>query len=176
MLLMSSRVDLLHAGPAVGFEAPFEMLAACHERVQRSLDLLLRLQAHVERHGADEQARGAAADVLRYFDIAGPAHHEDEERHVLPRLRAAGEVVLADRLQAEHVAMSQAWAALRPALQGLAEGRAAPLDGAACRAYAALYAAHMATEESQAFPQVRAALGAADEAAMGAEMAARRRS
>lgn len=171
---MSSRV-VLHAGPAVGFEQPFEMLAACHDRVRRSLDLLLRLQAHVERHGADEQARGAAADVLRYFDIAGPAHHEDEERHVLPRLRAAGEAALADRLQAEHQAMNQRWAALRPCLQRIADGQPGVLDAAACQAYAALYAAHMTAEESQAFPQAREGLALHAEAAMGEEMAARRR-
>lgn len=171
---MSSRL-VLHAGPAVGFEQPFEMLAACHERVRRSLDLLLRLQAHVQGHGADAQARGAAADVLRYFDLAGPKHHEDEERHVLPRLRATGAMALAERLQAEHGAMAAAWAALRPALQAIADGRAAALDATACRAYAELYAGHMAAEEGQAFPQARAGLDAAAEAAMGEEMAGRRR-
>ncbi|RZJ07918.1 MAG: hemerythrin domain-containing protein, partial [Rubrivivax sp.] len=41
---MSSRI-VLHAGPAVGFDQPFEMLAACHDRVRRSLDLLERLHA-----------------------------------------------------------------------------------------------------------------------------------
>ncbi|MDR7267533.1 hemerythrin-like domain-containing protein [Pelomonas saccharophila] len=172
---MSSRVDLLHAGPAVGFDEPFEMLAACHERVRRSLDLLLRLQAHVARYGADAQARGAATDVLRYFDIAGPAHHEDEERHVLPRLRAAGEVALADRLQAEHAAMNRTWATLRPVLLELAEGRPAHLDATACQAYADLYARHMAAEESQAFPSASAGLEAHALAAMGEEMAGRRR-
>jgi hemerythrin-like domain-containing protein len=173
---MSTRVDaLLHAGPAVGFEQPFEMLAACHDRVRRSLDLLQRLQAHVEQHGADEQARSAAADVLRYFDIAGPAHHEDEERHVLPRLRAAGEAALADRLHADHEAMGEAWAQLRLALLALTEGRPAGLDAMACRAYAELYAGHMQAEEGRAFPIARQDLAAGTEAAMGAEMAGRRR-
>lgn len=102
---MNTRIEL-YAGPAVGFEQPFEMLLACHERVQRSLDLLLRLQAHVARHGADDEARDAARDVLRYFDIAGPHHHQDEEQHVLPRLRAAGQAALAQRLAADHTEMT----------------------------------------------------------------------
>ena len=64
--------------PAVGFEQPFAMLEACHERVQRTLTLLQRLRAHVREHGADVPAQQAARDVLRYFDIAaltrtGPA-------------------------------------------------------------------------------------------------------
>ena len=151
------------------------MLLACHDRVRRSLDLLLRLQAHAATHGADTQARDAARDVLRYFDLAGPKHHEDEERHVLPRLHAAGLGELADRLAADHTEMNRQWAALRPALQALQEGSGQGLDAAACQAYAALYAGHMAAEEGQAFPVAAHGLDASALAAMGAEMAGRRR-
>ena len=77
-----------HSAPGVGFEAPFEMLDACHERVERMLRLLGKIREHVQTHGADTQARDAARDVMRYFDQAGPHHHEDEERHVFPPLRA----------------------------------------------------------------------------------------
>ena len=49
--------------PGVGFEQPFEMLQACHERVQRSLDLLGRLEEHIDRKGHDAQSRSAATDV-----------------------------------------------------------------------------------------------------------------
>lgn len=171
---MSSRLTL-HAGPAVGFDQPFEMLAACHERVRRSLDLLLRLQAHVAAHGADAQAQDAARDVLRYFDLAGPKHHEDEERHVLPRLRAAGQGALAERLAADHAEMTRQWAALRPALSAIAQAAPGPLDSSACDAYAALYAAHMVAEEGEAFPQAAEGLAPQALAAMGEEMAARRR-
>lgn len=151
------------------------MLLACHERVQRSLDLLLRLQAHAAVHGPDAQARDAARDVLRYFDLAGPKHHEDEERHVLPLLRAAGLQALAQRLADDHAGMSRQWAALRPALAGLAAGEAVPLDEHACKAYAALYAEHMRAEEGEAFPVAAQGLADAALAVMGAEMAARRR-
>lgn len=171
---MSARLTL-HAGPAVGFDQPFEMLLACHDRVRRSLDLLLRLQAHVAQRGADEEAREAAQDVLRYFDLAGPKHHEDEERHVLPRLREAGQAALADRLAADHAEMTRRWAALRSALQALVAGDPHPLDPQACEAYAALYAGHMAAEEGEAFPTAAAGLTGEAEAAIGAEMAARRR-
>lgn len=169
-----TRIDL-HAGPAVGFDQPFEMLEACHERVQRSLRLLQRLQAHVATNGVDTQAREAASDVLRYFDKAGPAHHEDEERHVLPRLRALGETALAERLHAEHAAMALQWQALRAVLVALAAGEAVALEAAACQRYAALYAGHIEAEEGQAYPRVRAALAAGETQAMGEEMAARRR-
>jgi hypothetical protein len=55
----------LHPGPGAGFDEPFEMLGACHERVARMLGLLQRLQAHLQAQGADDSARSAAADVMR---------------------------------------------------------------------------------------------------------------
>ena len=62
------------ASPAVGFDQPFEMLHACHDRVERTLVLLGRMVAHVHDHGHDEDSRSAARDVLRYFDLAAPEY------------------------------------------------------------------------------------------------------
>jgi len=171
---MSSRL-VLHAAPAAGFDEPFEMLAACHERVRRSLDLLQRLHAHVLQHGVDAQARDAAADVLRYFDIAGPAHHEDEERHVLPRLRSAGLAPLADRLHSDHIEMARLWALLRGPLQAWSRGHTAELPVDSLQRYVDLYGGHLAAEDRQAFPAARHDTDAAALAVMGDEMAARRR-
>ena len=36
-----------HRSPSVGFEAPFEMLSACHERVERRWALLIKLRHHL---------------------------------------------------------------------------------------------------------------------------------
>ena len=63
----------LHRSPSAGFDQPFEMLAACHERVQRMLALMTKLAAHLPAHGADEQARSAARDVMREARNAGAA-------------------------------------------------------------------------------------------------------
>ena len=168
----------LHAGPGAGFEEPFEMLEACHQRVHRMLGLLQRLEAHLRDTGADANAQQAARDVMRYFDLAAPAHHEDEERHVLPHLREWGQAALADRLHAEHERMSAAWAEVRADLQRVAGGDWAPdgLDAAAARwqAMAALYGAHIEAEESQAYGVVREGIDAATRRAMGDEMARRR--
>ena len=78
-----------HRAPGAGYEAPFEMLDACHERVERMLRLLHKLRAHLQASGWDAQAAEAARDVLRYFNEAAPRHHEDEERHVFPAVLAA---------------------------------------------------------------------------------------
>ncbi len=173
--LENVTLKMLHAGPAVGFEAPFEMLLACHERVLRTLDLLLRLQAHLAAHGADAPARDAARDVLRYFDLAAPQHHLDEERHLLPRLRALGQDALAEQVAAEHREMAARYAALRPGLVALAEQGVPPVSTADWPAYVALYRQHVVLEESQVYPPASAGLAADELAAMGREMAARRR-
>jgi hemerythrin-like domain-containing protein len=173
---------LLHAAPAAGFDEPFAMLAGCHDRVRRSLALLQRLAAHLQTNGADDAARAAAADVLRYFDLAAPAHHEDEERHVLPVLRRAEEAALralAARLHEDHERMAHAWAQVRPTLAVLAEGgawEAAPADAIVARwqAFAALYDSHLEAEDGVAFPFAARHADTAVRAAMGAEMAQRR--
>lgn len=168
----------LHPGPGAGFEEPFEMLEACHQRVHRMLGLLQRLASHLRESGADANAQQAARDVMRYFDLAAPAHHEDEERHVLPRLRQSGLAGLADRLHDEHTRMAATWAGVRVDLGRVAEGgwQAADLDAAAARwqAMAALYTAHIEAEESAAYPAVRDLADAVALRAMGDEMSRRR--
>ncbi|MBA2961910.1 MULTISPECIES: hemerythrin domain-containing protein [Ramlibacter] len=166
--------------PAPGFDEPFDMLRACHERVHRMLALLERLGRHVDANGADEQARQAARDVMRYFDLAAPQHHLDEERHVIPRLAAAGDpalAALAARLQDEHRAMSEGWARVRPLLLSLAEGERTGFDTEAHRAfqdYARLYASHIEAEESAAFPAAEAGMDGTALQAMSQDMAGRR--
>jgi hypothetical protein len=46
------------SGPSASTEAPLEMLAACHLRIERQCATLGRLAPHVAAHGADEEARG----------------------------------------------------------------------------------------------------------------------
>ena len=168
--------------PAAGFEQPYEMFAACHERVQRTLDLLDRLIAHVAQNGHDAQSRSAAADVLRYFDLAAPLHHQDEELHVFPPLLAGENAALqavVHRLQAEHREMETLWAALRPTLLRWREPEAGDTPDAGLRAQAArfaqLYAGHIPVEETLVFPGAQAGMDAAQQTAIGQEMQARRR-
>lgn len=170
---MTSPISL-HAAPAAGVDQPYEMLAACHERVERMLRLLGRLREHLPAHGADEQARKAARDVMRYFDVAAPHHHEDEERHVFPRLREHGRAELAERLHAQHEAMAAAWAALRRDLAAIAGGEVPGAIDDRWSGFAALYRAHIEAEDGEAFPAAAAATDAAGLAAMSGEMARRR--
>ena len=168
-----------HRSPGAGFEAPFEMLSACHERVQRSLDLLARLIARAQAHGVAADVRQAAADVARYFSQAAPQHHEDEERHVLPRLaadarpevRAAVQQILDD-----HAAFRAIWADLGPALAAVRDGADGdwPRIARLAEAFIARHAAHLPLEDGLLFPAAAAGLDAGTLRSMGQEMARRR--
>jgi hemerythrin-like domain-containing protein len=166
--------------PAASFEQPFEMLQACHERVHRMLKLLERLRAHVREHGADLQAQQAARDVMRYFDLAAPHHHQDEELHVFPPLLAQGDarvVEVVKRLQADHVQMERRWAAAREVLARVAEGQVQQLsaeDDAALDAFAGIYGEHIVAEEEIAYPAAQAVMDGDTIAKAGEEMMRRR--
>ena len=166
--------------PAVGFDTPFDMLEACHERVLRSLALLQKLQDYLHDHPCDDSARQAARDVLRYFDMAAPLHHEDEELHVFPPLleRGGADTVAAVRqLQQDHEAMSANWQAARALLQALAEGAQesfSAADEAVLARFAGVYAEHIRLEEDLVYPAARVLLAPEAVQAMGAEMRRRR--
>ena len=168
--------------PGVGFEQPFEMLDACHERVERMLRLLGKLREHAKTHGADAQARDAARDVMRYFDQAGPHHHEDEERHVFPPLLAQRDpavLAVVIRLKQDHREMAVQWAQVRAALTALVDASDgwrgfSDEDLQRFDAYDALYRRHLLDEDGVVYPAARTIIR--DEAlrAMSADMMARR--
>jgi hemerythrin-like domain-containing protein len=179
---MTSRVALpgLHS-PGAGFDQPFEMLTACHERVQRTLDLLQRLQNYLIAKGVDDNARQAARDVLRYFDLAAPLHHEDEERHIFPALLQEGTdprtQAVVRQLQQDHVHMAACWTQARAPLRALADGTQNAFsiaDQVVLARFASLYADHIRHEEALVYPAAKALIDAMAQQAMGREMAARR--
>ncbi|MEZ5647081.1 MAG: hemerythrin domain-containing protein [Burkholderiaceae bacterium] len=172
-------------GGAVGFaEAPFEMLTTCHERVDRMLRLLARLREHLASHGHDEQAAQAARDIMRYFDLAAPLHHEDEELHVFPVLLAQGSDALRSavrRLQQDHVDMGHAWPRARALLQAVSDagldGAWRPWDAGALQTlddFAGRYGEHIRLEEDVVYPAAQAVLDARALATMGEDMQRRR--
>jgi hemerythrin-like domain-containing protein len=177
---MDARVRT--AGPvrAAGFEQPFEMLEACHERVHRTLGLLHRLREHLILHGADEQARQAARDVMRYFDLAAPEHHRDEELHVFPALIARCDAriqAIVARLRHDHLQMESRWKRARAVLAAVADGalsRLSPADEAQLDAFAGLYEGHIQAEEEIAYPAARALVVGESLEAMSRDMMARR--
>ena len=193
---------------AAGFDQPFELLRGCHARITHMDALLLRLIDHVAlketqgrpnlpcsprgagrradpggaQEGTDAQAQQAADKVLRYFDVAAPLHHEDEELHVFPVLRVSaeewdGDDAVLETLESDHRVLALLWAELRDWLLQVKGAKAlpasAPITDAAQR-FSALHAAHIAIENTQIFPAAQARMNAAQITAMGQDMAARR--
>lgn len=172
-----------YRAPAVGVESPFELLAACHDRVRRSLALLARLQSHVATHGCDDNARSAARDVLRYFDVAAPLHHQDEELHVFPVLLASADTALhalVHQLKLEHIEMETRWKLARGVLLKIADTAAStqtklqPDQMQSLNDFSTLYYRHIQDEDLLIYPPASHMMTELNRHAMSQEMGARR--
>ena len=165
-----------------GFDDPLEMLLGCHRRIERQLETLKRLRAHVAGKGVDAEASVAAQSLLRYFMKAAMSHHEDEERDLFPlldkRIDDAGEKARFDAFRAgvesDHRAVEAAWHRLRRPLEGIAEGLTRTLAEKDVKDFVEAYAHHIRTEERALQEFFNRWLDDADRAALGRSMAARR--
>ena len=167
--------------PPAGFDDPLEMLFGCHRRIEKQLETLKRLRAHLDAKGIDAEASAAAESVLRYFRKAAVDHHEDEEQDVFPlleqRIDDAAQKArfreLRARLEAEHRTLEEAWGRVRKPLEGIAEGLMRPLAEADVAQLADAYNAHIRVEE-ETLRELFRYLDAPDLEALGRSMAARR--
>ena len=166
-----------------GFDDPLEMLLACHRRIEKQLETLKRLRAHVEANGVDAEASSAAQAVLRYFVKAGANHHQDEEEDLFPLLdRRIDDAVeharfaqFRQRLEADHREVDAAWQRLRRPLEAIADGFQRTLPAAEVHAYVDAYAQHILTEETTLREFVDRWLDDEDRMQLGRAMAARRK-
>ena len=167
-------IEPFHAAP--GFDDPIGVLRACHRRMERQLATLGRLCRHVPANHADADARTAAAAIMRYFDTAAANHHADEERTLLPRLRAARPdlAALCAEIERDHAQLGDGWRRLRPRLAAIAVGRSGYLPLREVDAFRAGYERHIGKEEADLFDAAQVALDAEILAEIGEEMAARR--
>lgn len=167
--------------PATGFEVPLEMLSACHGRVERQCQTMLRLVPHFAANGPDQAAREAAQNVMRYFDTSARDHHADEERDLFPALlQSAPDTELArlgeliDNLRAQHRALEQAWLQLRSKLEGISLGGKPELGANEVWRLVDLYRSHIAREEEELLPLAKRLLDEAQLDAVGRAMRLRR--
>jgi len=168
--------------PPAGFDDPLEMLFGCHRRIEKQIETLKRLRAHLQAKGIDAEASAAAESILRYFRKAAVDHHDDEEKDIFPMLEArigdATEAArfrdLREQLEGDHRTLESAWTKVRKPLEGIAEGLMRPIAEADVQALAAGYAAHIATEESALRGFIERWLGPRDLETLGRAMAARR--
>lgn len=169
------------SSPGASTEAPLEMLAACHGRVERQCSTLQRLAPHLLAHGSDVQAQQAAAAVMRYFDTAAQDHHADEEQDLFPALLEAvpeGEAPqlreLIYLLLSEHRALEQRWQQLRQVLSVIAHGQPATLAPEQVADFVSAYERHIEREDSRVLPLAARLLADQDIERIGRAMRERR--
>jgi len=167
------------------FTDPIGMLGDCHRRIERFLDVLVRVAEQAPGEALSEEQRGALDTALHYFRDAAPKHTADEEESLFPRLRriesADVQALLArmESLEEEHVCADRSHGEVdRLGQLWLRDGRLPPEQSLRLLTVLTqlrdLYRHHIATEDNEVFPAAAAALSASDRAAIGSEMASRR--
>ena len=170
-----------HSPPTAGFEVPLEMLSACHFRIERQCAALRRLVPHLASYGADEEARTAAANVMRYFDTAAKHHHADEEKDLFPALlesmAGSDPVCLREMtrgLAAEHRELEARWQNVRIVLERVVAGHSMALESDDVEALVGLYEQHIEREEHELLPMAARLLSDDDLERIGRAMRERR--
>ena len=178
MTTMSSPVGAIATAVARG---AFDVLDACHRQTVAVLARLSDLVSGLDQGDPDREAREAAAEIIQFFSQTARQHHEDEERHVFPRLLGSDDpetVQAVLRLQQDHHWMDVDWRELSPALAAIAAGQGG-YDAAALREGVEIFTAlthdHIALEESCIYSQARERFGSAELQQAAREMAERRR-
>ena len=160
-----------------------ETPAGFDERIERQLETLKRLRAHLAERGVDPEASAAAQAVLRYFALAAANHHEDEEKDLFPLLEAriadAGEAArfraFREGLEQDHRALEAAWLRLRKPLEAVADGLSRLLPETEVHAFVSAYAHHILSEERNLLEFCNRWLTDEDRENLGRAMAARRK-
>lgn len=159
----------------------FGVLDECHRQTLAAIANLETIVTRLDAGNVDAQTRALAADVVRHFSTTARQHHQDEELHVFPKLATSGDAAFKQailRLQEDHHWIEEDWMELQPHLDAVACGQSwydVALLREGTEIFAALSRDHIALEETCLYPEARSRMGAAEEQAMGREMAARRR-
>lgn len=167
------------------FTDPIGMLGDCHRRIERFLNVLVRLAEGVRGGALNEEQRGALETALRYFRDAAPKHTADEEESLFPRLRrieSADVRALLPRIESleeEHGCAAISHGELDLLGQRWLNDGSMPPEQASqflrlSLTLRDLYRHHIAIEDNEVFPAAAAAFSTADREAIGNEMASRR--
>jgi len=89
-------VNRLAERPSTGVDAgvaindPLQHLVACHDRIEQRLQILERVIPHLRSDSEEKrrEARQALDNALRFLEVMGTLHTQDEEESVFPRVLA----------------------------------------------------------------------------------------
>lgn len=132
-------------------DRPLDHLVACHHRIEDKFVVLERAVAHLEDR--TEDALHACRSVITFLDSSGILHTEDEEESVFPRIRKHAtddELAYLDSLELQHREAEGCVARLRNLTKQLERDPsilpAREALGQTALKLAAIYRAHMASE------------------------------
>ena len=167
------------------FSNPLGLLSDCHRRLEKFLDVLIKVTSQARGAELNEDQRHALEAALRYFREAAPKHTRDEEESLFPRMLAASDQrarsamslledlsadhELADAGHAEVEALGSRWLS-----EGVLSSESTARLTESLDQLQSTYQKHIAVEDGEVFPLAGNILSSAELAAVGQEMAARR--
>lgn len=139
---------IINAQPAT-WAQPIEMLFVCHGRVKNFCRQLEILPNYLAENGIDQAVKNDVKQIITYFNVAAPLHHEDEESDFFPTLLCYAPEAKANilQLEAEHIGIHKIWAQLSVQLQELIDEKRAAISQNLLDEYRAAYDRHIALEE-----------------------------
>ncbi|HYO81461.1 MAG TPA: hemerythrin domain-containing protein [Bryobacteraceae bacterium] len=172
MISIGQRLDTIE-------DEPIDHLIACHDRILARLVTLERIRSGL--HTDPKAALTALRNTLRFFDLSGRLHTEDEEYSVFPRLRARltrEQLTYLDNLESEHREKERVYADLRT-LAGelddeITDNRVQRYSALVSR-LCGLYRSHIASENDVLVRLGRESLTEQERSEIHREMRARRR-
>jgi len=161
---------------SVTWAEPIEMLYACHGRVKNFCRQLRILPDYLVKNGVNQAVKNDVQQILNYFNLAAPLHHDDEEKDFFPALVqiAPQAQVNIDELERQHIKLHENWTALSKQLNALLHNECNEIDVQVIEQFITGYDAHIALEEPL-FEMGKQYLSTEQLQAMGEIMAARRK-
>lgn len=168
-----------------GFDQPLELMKDCHRRIERFIDVLIRVIDETAGGALPDEHRRAIETALAYFAIAAPRHTRDEEDSLFPRMRKSSDPAVAEALEriesleADHVVATRAHRRVDKIGRRWLENNAISSDEAneMRRTLGELHQAydrHIRMEDEDIFPLAARVLTDGELEAIGTEMKARR--
>lgn len=161
---------------SVTFAEPIEMLYACHGKVRRFCSQLDMLPGYIAEHGRNETVLQAVRQISRYFNVAAPLHHEDEEENFFPLLLQYAPQAQKgiDELLRQHENLHAGWQSVSAELTRLENEADYVPDADMLKRFTDGYAVHLSIEEPL-FEMGKASIPPEKLSEIGEIMAERRR-
>lgn len=121
-MLQINQLKGAASSEATAFEQPLELLLSCHKKIIHFSSALLKIIMALKNDGWNDESAVSVDQVRRYFNIASPAHHLDEEKHLFPAIialdpefkkaRSMEVLTLINTMIKEHVESDALWETL----------------------------------------------------------------